>query len=280
MPELPEVETTRLGLLPHLQGKCIAQVTLHCDTLRWPITKGIEKALKGMEILDISRRAKYLLFDVQGEYNVLSHLGMSGSFRLERKGFNLLTHDHVVWSLSNNAQLVYHDPRRFGAMMLIKKAEIAMHPLLCKLGPEPLSREFSANYLAGALASRKGPIKTTIMDQSVVVGVGNIYASESLFRAKLHPDMPACNVAQHAEILVKSIKSVLRDAIASGGSTLRDYKQVSGELGYFQHRFDVYERKGQPCVACGDAIVHAVHAGRSTYSCPTCQAQRGIRKKH
>jgi len=280
MPELPEVETIRRGLLPHCVGRTIERITLHRPDLRWPIPPNIDKQCRGRTIEDIRRRAKYLLFDIAGNIRVLAHLGMSGSFRTEARGFNRRTHDHIVWSLDNGTELVYHDPRRFGAMLMFNADEEACHPLLKNLAPEPLSEDFTAQYLAVALAKKKAAIKPSLMDQQLVVGVGNIYASESLFRAGIHPDTPAEKAAKHAEKLVKSIGEVLEAAIVSGGSTLRDYLQVEGTTGYFQHQFNVYGRKGEPCFACGAPILHHVQVGRASYHCPQCQPQRVIRKKH
>ena len=280
MPELPEVETVRRGLISRSLGKTIEKITLYRPDLRWPITEGIDKQCRGKVIHDIRRRAKYLLFDIGENIRILAHLGMSGSFRFEAKGFNRRTHDHVVLQLHDGTLIVYHDPRRFGAMLMFDANEEATHPLLANLAPEPLSDNFSADYLAQALAKKQMPIKPALMDQQLVVGVGNIYASESLFRAGIHPDTPACKVVKKAEILVESIKVVLNDAIVSGGSTLRDYLQVEGTTGYFQHRFNVYNRKGLPCFSCGSPISQHVQAGRATYHCPQCQPQRVMRKKH
>jgi formamidopyrimidine-DNA glycosylase len=280
MPELPEVETTRLGLIPALVGIKIARVQVFRRDLRQPIPADFEQLLEGKSVQAIRRRAKYLLLDMPENLSVLAHLGMSGTFQTVTPArYNLRTHDHVVLTLADGSGVVFHDPRRFGLLLPYIRSEEARHPLLEHLGPEPLSSDFTPAYLAHALARRKGAIKPVLMQQELVVGVGNIYASESLFRAKIHPDTPALKAAKHAEILVKSIQETLRDALESGGSTLRDYVRSSGDSGYFQHQFRVYERAGEACFVCGTTIEHSVHAGRSTYQCPQCQPLRAYRKK-
>jgi formamidopyrimidine-DNA glycosylase len=279
MPELPEVETTRRSLLTHMEGETVTCVTLYRKDLRWPITDGIASVMQGARVDRIRRRAKYMLFDMSSGATIIAHLGMSGSFRFERKGFHRRTHDHVVISMKNGTEVVYHDPRRFGALLWCKTQQEATHPLLAGLGPEPLSADFHADYLAEKLRNKMMPIKPTLMNQKLVVGVGNIYASESLFRARLHPALPANRVVGHAAALVGAIKSVLSDAIASGGSTLRDYVHGSGEMGYFQHAFDVYDKAGEPCKTCGVEIANMVQAQRATYYCPACQSKKNARKK-
>lgn len=279
MPELPEVETTRQSLLPHMKGQVIAATTLYRNDLRWPITPGIEGVMDGATIRDIRRRAKYLLFDMSSNATVIAHLGMSGSFRVERLGFNRRTHDHVVIALRDETQIVYHDPRRFGALMWCKPEEEATHPLLVSLGPEPLSSDFNAKYLAAALRGKKNAIKPALMNQKLVVGVGNIYASEALHRAGVHPERAAGRAVKDADKIVHAVQSVLKDAIKSGGSTLRDYVHGGGEMGYFQHAFDVYDRAGEPCKTCGSEIKHLVQAQRATYFCAVCQAKKKPAKK-
>ena len=279
MPELPEVETTRRSLAPHMVGETIQKLTLYREDLRWPITPGMRDKIEGARIENMRRRAKYLLFDMSSGVTVLSHLGMSGSFRLERKGFNTRKHDHIVIGLTGDTQVVYHDPRRFGAFMWLNRTEEAAHPLLAGLGPEPLSEDFNATYLATALKGKKNAIKPALMNQKLVVGVGNIYASEALFRAGIHPECPAGRVVKDADKLVHAVQSVLKDAINSGGSTLRDYVHGSGEMGYFQHAFDVYGRGGEACKTCGSTIIQTVQAQRATYYCPRCQPKKNSRKK-
>jgi formamidopyrimidine-DNA glycosylase len=279
MPELPEVETTRRGLEPVMKGKRISAVIVNRRDLRMPLPRGFEKHVAGQQIIGLRRRAKYLLIDLKNGQSILVHLGMSGSMRVETKNaYQPLTHDHVIFQVGER-YIIFHDPRRFGLVLLLETHKEAKHKLLAHLGPEPLDKTFNATYLKGALAGRKGPIKTTIMDQTIVVGVGNIYASESLFLAKIHPQTPAHEAAKHAATLVKTIQKTLNAALKSGGSTLRDYKQANGETGYFQHRFNVYERRSHPCVACDDTVHHITQAGRASYFCPTCQPNKNTLKK-
>ncbi len=280
MPELPEVETTRRGLLAAIGGKRITKVEVRRHDLRTPVPKRLVKAVTGTRITDIRRRAKYLLMDLDSGETLLAHLGMSGSFRIEKeKNYNTKTHDHVVLTLENGVLAVFHDPRRFGLIELMKPGEEGTHSLLIHLGPEPLSKDFSVKYLAAQLARRKGPIKPTLMDQKLVVGVGNIYASESLFLSKIHPFIPSRDVAKKSPDIITAIRTTLEAAITSGGSTLRDYVGASGEGGYFQHRFQVYGRDGKPCFECGTTIETAVQTGRATYWCPECQQIRARRHK-
>ena len=271
MPELPEVETTRRGLLAAVQGKVIAKVEVRRRDLRQPIPKRLEKSLEGAKILDIRRRAKYLLFDLDNGETLLAHLGMSGSFTVKKSGkTKALTHDHLLIHLEEGLDVVFNDPRRFGVIELMKRDEEATHSLLSHLGPEPLSEAFSPNYLQAALSRRKGPIKPVLMDQKLVVGVGNIYASESLFIAGINPKLQSDRVAQF-EPLIAAIHATLNAAINSGGSTLRNYVGASGEGGYFQHRFNVYDRANEPCLRCGNLIQNCVMGGRATYWCDVCQ---------
>lgn len=280
MPELPEVETTRRGLLKGIKGQRIDEVELRRRTLRFPLPDDLEERLAGRTIQDIRRRAKYLLFDLDNGESILAHLGMSGSFRvIPAVGYIPKKHDHVVWHMANAMLCVFHDPRRFGLMDVIPKGEEGAHILLASLGPEPLSEDFTPKYLEEKLTRRKGPVKPTLMDQKLVVGVGNIYASESLFLARIHPETPSHIAAKKSPLLIESIRAVLKDAITSGGSTLRDFIGADGEGGYFQHRFNVYERDGQPCLVCRATIKSAVHAGRSTYWCPQCQRQPAKARK-
>lgn len=282
MPELPEVETTRLSLLPGVRGRRITAVALKRPDLRVPFPKALARQLTGRRITDIRRRAKYLLFDLDNGAVMLAHLGMSGSFLLAGPTHALRKHDHMLVTLDNGQILVFHDPRRFGLIEWIAKGEEGENPYLAHLGPEPLDPTFTPVYLASVLATRKGPLKPTLMDQRIVVGVGNIYASESLFLAKLHPATPSHLAVPHAATLVKCIRTSLRAALASGGSSLRDYTSGTGNAGYFQHQFNVYEREGEPCVACGHEIVATVQAARSTYYCANCQklpsSNSGIKK--
>ena len=272
MPELPEVETTRRGLLRAVKGKKIIGVTVRRHDLRQPIPKNLAKTLTGTTIKAIRRRAKYLLFDLDSGNILLAHLGMSGSFVVTKsQGYAPKTHDHVLIALADGLLIVFNDPRRFGMMDVIAKGGEAAHPLLAYLGPEPLSDDFSVDYLKNQLKKRKAPIKPVLMDQKLVVGVGNIYASESLFLCGIHPFLPAIKVAAKAEPLIAAIRQTLESAIQSGGSTLRNYVGASNVSGYFQHHFQVYDRAGEPCFRCGSTIESAVQAGRATYWCSICQ---------
>lgn len=279
MPELPEVETTRRGLLAAVKGQRITSVTVRRYDLRQPIPKTFARAISGCTIENIRRRAKYLLIDLDSGKTILAHLGMSGSFTVRAEGYQPKTHDHLLISLKNSRMLVFYDPRRFGVIDLIDRAGEAEHKLLVHLGPEPLSAEFSPQYLAAALRTRKGPIKPVLMDQKLVVGVGNIYASESLYICGLHPNLPAHKTAAKAPEIIAAIRTTLEAAIASGGSTLRDYANAQNEGGYFQHHFQVYERDGKPCFRCAAIVESGTHAGRSTYWCPKCQKIRATRQK-
>lgn len=220
-----------------------------------------------------------MLFSLSNGYTMLSHLGMSGRYNLYHTPPEVYKkHEHVVWLLADGRVLAYEDPRRFGVIDIIKTSEINRHPLLTNLGPEPLSKAFNKTYLMKALSTRKQAIKPTLMDAKLVVGVGNIYASEACFRAGIHPDTSAKSVAEsgaQVETLLCAIKDVLKDAIASGGSSLRDFWHPEGGGGYFQHRFFVYNRTGQPCLKCQTPIEQSKHAGRSTYHCKKCQKISG-----
>lgn len=270
MPELPEVETTRLGLLPQVRGRRIARVTVRDRRLRWPVPADFARKLSGRTVIDVARRGKYLLWDCETGY-VLSHLGMSGSLRVLERTTAPETHDHVDIGLDNGAVIRYTDPRRFGAMLWISGRE-ARHPLLDALGPEPLSPEFTGAHLFATSRGRSVSIKEFIMNGRVVVGVGNIYASESLFLAGIHPARAAGRVsAARHELLAAAIRETLTKAIRAGGSSLRDYVQTSGDLGYFQVDAYVYDREGLPCRVCGTPIRALRQGQRSTYFCPTCQ---------
>ncbi len=280
MPELPEVETTRRSLLPHVRNELIQSVELRRGDLRFPFPPDFALRLTGATILTIRRRAKYLLFEMDTGDIMLAHLGMSGSFTImPTKGYKPRLHDHVLLHLGNGNTVIYHDPRRFGMMDVMRRAQEKSHKLLKDMGPEPLLKAFSVDYLKKALSARNAPIKPVLMDQKIVVGVGNIYASESLFLAGIHPTTPACDVAGQSAIMISSIQKTLRDAIASGGSTLRNYVGADGASGYFQHHFNVYNREGLPCVACGESISHIVQAGRATYFCSQCQKQSSCQSR-
>lgn len=275
MPELPEVETVRRGLLPVLAGRRLAEVEQHRPDLRFPLPEGFARRLRGRRIEDIDRRGKYLLIRLdQGEV-WLAHLGMSGRFCVHAGSPPPLgVHDHVVVRTEDGTTVRFHDPRRFGFMDLVAAEELERNPHLACLGPDPLGPEFTAAYLAGRLAGRLAPLKAALLDQHVVAGMGNIYASESLFRARLSPLRTAGSVSS-AEMkrLVAAIRAVFIAAIAAGGSSLRDHRHPSGELGLFQHGFAVYGRPGEPCPGCRcqlartGGIRRIVQSGRSTFYC-------------
>lgn len=282
MPELPEVETVRAGLVPVMEGHRIVRAELRRDGLRWPFPERMADRLTGARVERLRRRSKYLLWDLDTGETVLVHLGMSGRMLVsgaEIGGFYHPhaapeKHDHVVLDLDSGARVTLNDARRFGAMDLVPTEEAESHPLLAKLGPEPLGNAFSAAYLVEAFRGRRTPVKAALLDQRLVAGLGNIYVCESLFRARIHPTRPAGRIAA-ARIadLASEIRATLSEAIAAGGSSLRDYRQADGELGYFQHNFRVYDRAGKKCVTegCDGTITRIVQSGRSTWYCPKCQ---------
>ncbi len=269
MPELPEVETTRRGLEPRLKGKVLQKVEVRNARLRWTIPLDINSRLAEKKLLGIKRRGKYLLFDF-GKIFQIVHLGMSGSLRFAAKDEPPAVHDHVDWLFEGGKVLRMRDPRRFGAVLITDNLDD--HPLLSHLGPEPLTDEFDGNYLHQASRGRKTSVKNLIMDSRVVVGVGNIYASESLFSGGIRPGRAAGRLTRaECEKLAASIKQTLENAIKAGGSSLRDYVATDGELGYFQLHTKVYDRAGLPCKVCGTPIKKMVVGQRSTYYCPICQ---------
>lgn len=257
------------GLSPLLVGKRLRAVIARRPDLRVPLPADLGQRLTGASVTGIRRRAKYGLLETDRGDTLIFHLGMSGKFRPMAAGEAPGAHDHVLLE-TEDARLAYHDPRRFGLMLLTDAPET--HPLLAGLGPEPLGPDFNGAALARAADGRATPIKALLLDQHVVAGVGNIYASEALFAAGISPTRLAGQIANaRLHRLAEALKAVLTEAIAAGGSTLRDHAQVSGDLGYFQHRFRVYGRAGQPCVTCGRPIRRIVQAGRSTFYCATCQ---------
>jgi len=286
MPELPEVETVRRGLAPAMEGARIAKVEVRHRGLRWPIAKDFEKRVTGKVVEGLGRRAKYLLADLSSGDVLVMHLGMSGSFRVDdakiaqyhHEKSKSVSHDHVVFHMSNGATVTFNDPRRFGSMKLVKRAHMDKEPLLRSIGPEPLGNEFDAAMLAKACAGKKTSLKAALLDQRVVAGLGNIYVCEALFRARLSPKRQASTIADRngkpnarAIALVDAIKAVLHDAIKAGGSSLRDHRRADGSLGDFQHNFLVYDREGAPCPACKGMIKRFVQNGRSTFYCSSCQ---------
>ena len=292
MPELPEVETVRRGLQPVMEGAKILHAEARRKDLRFPFQKDFAARLTGQTVTGLGRRAKYLMADLGSGDVLLMHLGMSGSFRIEMKDdaktpgkFHHLrgkdaAHDHVLFQMSSGADIVFNDPRRFGYMKIIARKAIDDEPLLKGLGPEPLGNEFDAGMLARACAGKSTTLKAALLDQRVVAGLGNIYVCEALYRAHLSPKRQASTLADrkreptdHAKRLVDAIHDVLNQAIKAGGSSLRDHRQASGELGYFQHSFQVYDREGEKCRTknCGGVVRRFTQNGRSTFWCPKCQ---------
>ncbi|HYE50560.1 MAG TPA: bifunctional DNA-formamidopyrimidine glycosylase/DNA-(apurinic or apyrimidinic site) lyase [Azospirillaceae bacterium] len=279
MPELPEVETVARGLALKMEGRVLARVTQRRPNLRFPLPERFAEQLTGRRVLSIGRRAKYVLIRLDGNEVLLVHLGMSGSMVVSRAPAPPPgAHDHVIFETDDGSVVTFNDARRFGMMDLVAEDRLAEHPLLASLGPEPLGNEFSAGVLSAKLAGKITPIKAALLDQTVVAGLGNIYVCEALFRAGISPKRTAATVAgARAERLVPVIRDVLAEAIAAGGSTLRDYVQSDGELGYFQHSFKVYGREGEPCPGCDcdvartGGIQRIVQSGRSTFHCPRRQ---------
>ena len=270
MPELPEVETTRRGIRAALRGHAITGFLLREPRLRWPVDAALVRSLPGQRVIDVSRRAKYLLIELEGG-TLLAHLGMSGSLRVLPANAALLAHDHYDLLLDSGHCLRFNDPRRFGSLHWVQ-GDPGEHPLLAGLGPEPLEAGFHAEYLADRARGRRVAIKPFLMDQRIVVGVGNIYASEALFRAGIHPRRAAGRVSRdRLGRLVAGVQTVLGAAIRQGGTTLRDYVSVDGTPGYFRQELFVYERAGQPCRTCGNTVRQVVQGQRSTYFCPSCQ---------
>ncbi|WP_292284468.1 bifunctional DNA-formamidopyrimidine glycosylase/DNA-(apurinic or apyrimidinic site) lyase [Marivita sp.] len=282
MPELPEVETVRRGLAPAMEGDVIARAEVNRPDLRWPFPANMADRLTGKRVLRLRRRSKYILADLDSGETALIHLGMSGRMLVSGDPLGQFVHDHpaaqkhdhVVLHMENGARITFNDPRRFGAMDLFATDQAEAHPLLATIGPEPFGNSFDEPYLVAALTGRKTPMKTVLLDQKTIAGLGNIYVCEALFRSQIHPTRPACRVSKdRISRLVPIIRTVLSDAIEAGGSSLRDFRQADGELGYFQHSFDVYGREGAPCrtPGCTSTIRRIVQSGRSTFYCPSCQ---------
>lgn len=275
MPELPEVETVCRGLEPVMLGQRIVHAGVHREGLRWPFPADMAARLSGQRVAQLRRRAKYILVDMEGGETLIVHLGMSGRMLISEGGA-LIKHDHVVLDMENGARVTFNDARRFGMMDLCATDALDTHRLFANLGPEPLGNAFDTSYLLGALKGRKMPIKSALLDQKIVVGLGNIYVCEALWRTGINPTTLAGKVPRETlNKLVPVIRDVLNEAIAGGGSSLKDYKQTDGELGYFQHSFAVYGREGQPCKTdgCGHQIMRIVQSGRSTFYCDKCQRQ-------
>ena len=292
MPELPEVETVRRGLQPAMEGSKIIRAEARRKDLRFPFQKDFVTRLAGQTVTGLGRRAKYLMADLISGDVLLMHLGMSGSFRVVSADDNQApgqfhyprsddrAHDHVVFHMSSGASIIFNDPRRFGYMKIIAREALDDEPLLKGLGPEPLGNEFDAAMLADACAGKKTSLKAALLDQRVVAGLGNIYVCEVLYRARLSPRRSAATLAtkageptDRAGRVVDAVHAVLNQAIEAGGSSLRDHRQTSGELGYFQHSFQVYDREGEKCqtAGCGGIVRRFTQNGRSTFWCPKCQ---------
>lgn len=270
MPELPEVETTRRGIEPHLLGQRITGVVVRNRQLRWPVPAGLQKTVAGQQVHAVERRAKYLLLKMDRGTLIL-HLGMSGSLRLLPIGTAAEKHDHVDIVFSNGQLLRLRDPRRFGAL-LWTSGDPAQHRLLQHLGPEPLGASFDDDYLYHRSRKRKQAIKSFVMDSRIVVGVGNIYASEALFLAGIHPTTAAGRISKPRYVrLTQQIRAVLQAAITQGGTTLRDFTSIDGKPGYFAQSLHVYGREGEPCTQCGNSIRQIQQGQRSTWYCPRCQ---------
>ncbi len=282
MPELPEVETVRRGLQPHLEGARLAEAVAHRPDLRFPLPPRFAERLRGARVERLERRAKYLLAALDTGETWVTHLGMTGRFtvdeaqpgRFEHAAGGDPKHDHVALVTDRGVRIAFNDARRFGYMDLIPTAGLPRHPWFAALGPEPLGEGFSAAHLARAFAGRARNVKDTLLDQRIVAGLGNIYVCEALHRARIAPETPAGRIAfPRLKTLATEVRETLEEAIEAGGSTLRDYRAADGALGYFQHRFKVYGREGDPCVRprCRGEVARLVQGGRSTFHCPRCQ---------
>ncbi|MGB0749536.1 MAG: bifunctional DNA-formamidopyrimidine glycosylase/DNA-(apurinic or apyrimidinic site) lyase [Magnetospiraceae bacterium] len=275
MPELPEVETVRRGLQPVLEGQTIEAMVLRRRDLRWPIPEGLAAAAQGQSIAAVTRRGKYILVEFRSGAGLLVHLGMSGRVLIHAQGApEPGKHDHWDLTTAVGTCIRFHDPRRFGSLDFVPAEGWETHALLRDMGPEPLTNQFDGPLLGARLAGRRTPIKAALLDQRVVAGLGNIYVCEALYRAGLSPRRQAHTVAgARADRLAEAIRAVLNDAIAAGGSTLRDYRAADGDLGYFQYQFSVYGREGAPCPGCdcGNGVQRLVQSGRSTFYCPKRQ---------
>jgi formamidopyrimidine-DNA glycosylase len=282
MPELPEVETVRRGLAPVLEGHLILRAEVNRPDLRWPLPDRMADRLTGRRVLALRRRSKYILADLDSGETLLVHLGMSGRMLISGAMLGQFhhdhpapqKHDHVVLHMDTGARVTFNDARRFGAMDLMASETVAAHPLLAGLGPEPFGNDFNEPYLAARLKGRRTPIKAALLDQRIVAGLGNIYVAETLYRARISPLRLAGELKPKAvRALVPTIRDVLSEAIEAGGSSLRDFRQANGELGYFAKHFQVYGKEGEPCETpgCKGLVTRTVQSGRSSFWCPSCQ---------
>lgn len=291
MPELPEVETVRRGLAPVMEGALVTQLQQNRSDLRFPFPQAFAERVSGRRIISLGRRAKYLLIDLEDDLTVISHLGMSGSFRIEdvvQGDFHHARskdskHDHVIFHVERDGRgqkVIYNDPRRFGFMHLWKRSELDLYPAFAELGPEPTGNALDADYLASRLSGKSQPLKGALLDQTIIAGLGNIYVCEALWRSHLSPKRqsgtlvtPKGKPKKELLALTEAIRAVIADAIAAGGSSLRDHIQTDGSLGYFQHSFSVYDREGGACrmPGCNGTVSRITQSGRSTFYCPACQ---------
>ena len=291
MPELPEVETVRRGLAPVMEGALVTRLELNRADLRFPLPEAFAERVQGRRIVSLGRRAKYLLIELEDDLTLISHLGMSGSFRIEEMvqgDFHHVRskdskHDHVVFHIEHDGKpvkVIYNDPRRFGFMHLWKRSELDLYPAFAELGPEPTGNALDADYLARRLGGKSQPLKGALLDQTVIAGLGNIYVCEALWRSHLSPRRqsgtlvtPGGRPKKELARLTEEIRAVIADAIAAGGSSLRDHIQTDGSLGYFQHSFSVYDREGGACrmPGCNGTVARITQSGRSTFYCPACQ---------
>ena len=274
MPELPEVETVMRGLAPAMEGKRIARADIRREGLRWPFPENLSARLEGKRVQRLRRRAKYILADLDSGESAIIHLGMSG--RMLIGAGEPAKHDHIVLDMEGGTRIAFNDARRFGMFDLAATDALDSHRMLAGIGPEPLGNTFDAQYLKARFTGRKTPVKSALLDQKTVAGLGNIYVCEALWRARIDPRLPVGKLgAARIEALVPTIRDVLGEAIDAGGSSLKDYRQADGELGYFQHAFAVYGREGEPCKSegCSGKIERIVQSGRSTFHCPHCQQQ-------
>ncbi len=282
MPELPEVETVRRGLAPAMEGAVIARAAVNRPDLRWPFPDRMAERLTGARVNGLRRRSKYILADLDTGETLLVHLGMSGRMTVSGDPLGQFVHDHpqaqkhdhVVLDMDNGARITFNDPRRFGAMDLLQTATAEQHKLLSVLGPEPLGNDFHEDHLIAAFKGRNTPVKSALLDQGIIAGLGNIYVCEALFRAGISPKRKAGQIAApRVAALVPIIRTVLEDAIRAGGSSLKDFRQANGELGYFQHTFDAYGREGEACrrEGCNGTIARITQSGRSSFYCGKCQ---------
>lgn len=280
MPELPEVETVRKGLAPIMEGRAIVRVEQRRPDLRFPFPPRFVERLTGVRITRLGRQAKFLTAALSSDEILVMHLGMSGRFTIDENQTGQFVHetgghtkhDHVVFHMEGGATITYNDPRRFGFMELWPAASFEDYPRLKKLGPEPLSNGFHAAYLSTALKGKQSPIKTALLDQAIIAGLGNIYVCEALYRSGISPKRKAASIpGARAKRLAPAINAVIADAISAGGSSISDFANTDGSLGYFQHRFDVYDREGAPCKTCKKEIRRITQGGRSSFYCSNCQ---------